>query len=105
MYAIIEDSGKQYKVAKGEVVCVELHDIEENQETLEFDKVLFVSDNGEILVGQPYVQGAKVIAKINGEAKGPKLYPLFFRRRKNSQRRIGHRQRYLEVEIADIVKS
>ena len=105
MYAIIEDGGKQYKVQQGQTVCVELRDIPEDQSEIEFDKVLFYRDDQTILVGQPLVAGAKVIAKINGPVGGPKLFPLQFRKRKNSQRRIGHRQKYLEVEITDIRKS
>ena len=102
MYAIIEDGGKQYKVEKGEVVCIETCPLAEGQTSIEFDKVLFYKDEENTLIGQPVIAGAKVVGKINRQAKGPKLYPMQFRRRKNSQRRIGHRQKYYEVEITDI---
>lgn len=105
MYAIIEDGGKQYKVQQGESVCVDIRDLTEGQTAIEFGQVLFYRDDESTLIGQPYVEGAKVVGKINGQADGPKLYPMHFKRRKNSQSRIGHRQRYLEVEITDIVKS
>ena len=104
MYAIIDDGGKQYKVAQGDTVCVEVRDLEEGQSSIEFDRVLFYKDDETTLVGQPVVEGAKVIAAISGPAAGPKVYPMHFRRRKNSQRRIGHRQKYLEVAITEIVK-
>ena len=104
MYAIIEDGGKQYKVQKGEKVCVELRDLPEEQQSLEFNRVLFYHDDETTLVGQPLVEGTKVIGKVNGVAQGPKLYPSQYQRRKNSRRRIGHRQKYLEVEITEIVR-
>lgn len=104
MYAIIEDGGKQYKVEQGQTVCVELRDLPEEPTAIEFNQVLFYQDDQATLVGQPYVDGAKVVAKVNGQATGPKLYPMKFKRRKDSQRRIGHKQKYLEVLITEIVK-
>ena len=104
MYAIIDDGGKQYKVSQGETVCVELRDLTDGQDQIEFDKVLYLKDEGGTLVGQPILAGAKVIGKLLHEAEGPKLFPMQLRRRKNSRRRIGHKQKYLEVEITDITK-
>ena len=104
MYAIIEDGGKQYKVEQGEKVCVELRDLTEGQSEISFDRVLLYRDDEMTLVGQPVIEGAKVVGKINGQADGPKLFPMQMKRRKDSQRRIGHRQRYLEVEITSITK-
>ena len=105
MYAIIEDGGKQYKVQPGGTISVELRDLAQDQATVEFDNVLFYSDDDGSQVGQPLVSGMKVVGKVNGQSNGPKLYPMRFKRRKDSQRRIGHRQKYLEVEITEIVKS
>lgn len=105
MYAVIEDGGKQYKVHQGEVFSVELRELDEEQTSIEFDKVLFYRDDDSVVVGQPLVEGAKVVGKIKGLAPGPKLYPMYFRRRKDSQHRIGHRQKYLEVEITEIIRS
>ena len=104
MYAIIEDSGSQFKVEQGEVLCVDLRELADGQEEIEFDRVLYYRDDDTTLVGQPVVEGAKVVGKINGVQAAQKLYPMQFRRRKNSQRRIGHRQKYLEVEITSINK-
>ena len=105
MYAIIEDSGKQYKAAQGDMLYVDLRPLPEGQSEIEFDRVLFYSDGDTALVGQPLVDGAKVIGTVKGQAAGPKLYPTSFRRRKDSRRRIGHRQKYLEVEITEIKKA
>jgi len=104
MYAVIEQGGKQYKVAEGDCLNIELTDVSPDAETLKLDKVLFVSDGEKVKIGTPYLDGAKVVASFKGTAeesivKGKKLYPMYLRRRKNSKRRIGHRQKYLEVVI------
>ncbi len=104
MYAVIEQGGKQYKVTDGDTINIELTDVSPDAETIELDKVLFVSDGKEVKIGTPYLKGAKVIASFKTLAsdavvKGKKLYPMHFRRRKHSKRRIGHRQKYLEVMI------
>ena len=83
-------------------------DVADDAERIELDKVLFVSDGENVKIGTPLLEGAKVVASFKGTAgqaivKGPKLYPTHFRRRKNSKRRIGHRQKYLQVVIEKIV--
>jgi large subunit ribosomal protein L21 len=107
MYAIIEQGGKQYKITEGDVINIELTDIPENAKSVDLDKVLFVSDGKKTKVGRPYLPGAKVVAKFADSpdeaiVKGPKLYPMSFRRRKNSRRRMGHRQKYLQVTVEKI---
>lgn len=107
MYAVIEQGGKQYKVAEGDILNIELTEISPDAKTLELDKVLFLSDGQTVKVGTPYLKGAKVTASFKttaGDAvvKGKKLYPMHFRKRKNSRRRIGHRQKYLQVVIGKI---
>lgn len=107
MYAVIEQGGKQHIVAQGDILNIELTDVSPDARTIELDKVLFVSDGENIKIGTPYVDGTKVIASFKttaGESmvKGKKLYPTHFRRRKNSSRRIGHRQKYLQVVIDEI---
>lgn len=107
MYAVIEQGGKQYKVAEGDSLNIELAEVSPDAKTIELDKVLFASDGKNVKVGTPYLKGAKVIASFKttaGDAviKGKKLYPMHFRRRENSKRRIGHRQKYLQVLIDKI---
>jgi large subunit ribosomal protein L21 len=107
MYAVIEQGSKQYKVAEGDCLNIELTDVSPDAKTIELNKVLLVSDGKEVKVGTPLLEGAKVIAsfKTNAEEaviKGKKLYPMHFRRRKNSKKRIGHRQKYLQVVIDKI---
>jgi large subunit ribosomal protein L21 len=107
MYAVIEQGSKQYKVAEGDCLNIELTDISPDSDTIELDKVLFVNDGKNIKIGTPFLEGAKVIASFKTTAedavvKGKKLYPMNLRRRKNSKRRIGHRQKYLQITIDKI---
>ena len=102
MYAIIEDGAHQYKVEEGDTLEVQLHDLDEGQQKLEFPNVLLVSDGEKVKVGQPYVEGAKVSATLAGEVKGDKIDVIKFRRRKGYRRKIGHRQRFLRIRIDKI---
>ena len=107
MYAVIEQGSKQYKVARGDVINIDLAGTEPDAQTIEFTKVMLISDGKEIKLGTPYLDGAKVTAKFDSTAadsivKGPKLHPAHLRKRKNSSRRVGHRQKYLQVTIDSI---
>ena len=107
MYAVIEVGGKQYKVTEGDSLNIELADIKPDAKTIELDKVLLLNDGKKVKVGTPYLKGAKVIASFDNTAadsvvKGQKVYPMYFRKRKNSRRRIGHRQKYLQVMVDKI---
>ncbi len=107
MYAVIEQGGKQYKVSEGDVIQIDLLEIDPQAKNVDFDKVLMVSDGENISVGAPYIDGAKVSGVFENTAedatvKGPKLYPTHFRRRKDSRKRIGHRQKYLKVKVDKI---
>ena len=111
MYAIFKDGGHQYKAEVGRKMYVELRDVNEGDEVI-FDEVLLVAKDDAVTVGQPTVAGAKVVATVIGEAKveatvigeikGPKVVIRWFRRRKNSRRKNGHRQKYTHVEIKEI---
>lgn len=104
MYAIIEDSGQQFKVSEGDVIRVDLRDLPEDARQVTFDRVLLVGDEGAGKIGTPLVAGAKVTADIvEALAKGDKIDIFKYRRRKGYRRRIGHRQKYVEVRIAKIV--
>ena len=107
MYAVIEQGSKQYKVAEGDYLNIDLTDVSPDAKTIELDKVLLISDGEKVQVGTPFLEGAKAIASFKttaeeGVVKGKKLYPMHFRRRKNSKKRIGHRQKYLQVVIDKI---
>jgi len=98
-YAIIEDSGTQFKVEPGDKLEVDVRDLKDGQATLTFDKVLLVSSDAGVKIGQPVVAGATVTAKILGQIKDDKVWVERFTRRKGFHRRVGHRQRYLAVQI------
>jgi large subunit ribosomal protein L21 len=107
MYAVIDQGGKQYKLAEGDCVTIELTGVSPDAATIELDKVLLVSDGKKVKIGTPLVKGAKVIASFKNTAanaviKGEKLHPTHLRRRKNSKRRTGHRQKLLQVTIDSI---
>jgi len=107
MYAVIEQGSKQYKVAEGDYLNIELTDAAPDAKTIELNKVLFLSDGEKVKIGTPYIEGAKVIASFKTTAqdavvKGKKLYPMYMRKRKSSSKRIGHRQKYLQIVIDKI---
>ncbi|MHC4994705.1 MAG: 50S ribosomal protein L21 [Planctomycetota bacterium] len=99
MYAIIADSGSQYKVQEGDVIRVDLRDVADDQTSIDFDRVLMVGGSDAPAIGAPYVDGAKVSAEIIDEEKADKVMVVKFKRRKGYRRRNGHRQRYLKVKI------
>jgi len=104
VYAVIEDSGQQFRVSEGDVLNVDLREMAEGQSDIEFDRVLLVSDESDVKIGTPVVDGAKVIAEVlDDDAKGKKVHIYRWRRRKNSRRRTGHRQHYVRVKITKIV--
>ena len=101
MYAIIESCGKQYKVAEGDVVFFEKLDAEEGKKVT-FDKVILVSEDGKVQVGNPYVKGVKVEGKVVSHGKGKKIIVFKMKPKKNYRRKQGHRQPYTKVEITEI---
>ena len=102
MYAIIETCGKQYKVAEGDVVFFEKLDAEVNKKYV-FDKVVLVSEEGKVQVGNPYVKGVKVEGKVVSHGKGKKIIVFKMKPKKNYRRKQGHRQPYTKIEITKIV--
>lgn len=101
-YAIIEDSGTQFKVEPGDKLEVDLRDLPDGVTSLTFDKVLLISGDAGVKIGQPTVAGATVTAKLLGQVKDDKVWVERFTRRKGFHRRVGHRQKYLAVQIEAI---
>lgn len=101
MYAIIETGGKQLKVEEGSVIYVEKLDVKEG-ETYTFDKVVAVS-NGELKLGTPYVDGAKVTCNVEKQGKEKKIVIFKYKSKKGSTRRKqGHRQPYTKLTVTKI---
>ena len=101
MYAINESCGKQYKVAEGDVVFFEKLDAEEGKKVT-FDKVVLVSEDGKVQVGNPYVKSVKVEGKVVSHGKAKKILVYKMKPKKNYRRMQGHRQPYTKVEITSI---
>ena len=102
MYAIIADGAHQYKVEEGQTLEIHFREPLNPGDEITFDRVLAVSSDSGFKLGKPTVAGAKVSAKVIGETKGEKIFVQKFRRRKNSKRRTGHRQKYTKVQIGSI---
>ncbi len=100
MYAIIETGGKQYVVEAGDKIKVEKLDVKEGDKVT-FDKVLFVSGD-EPKVGAPFVDGAKVEAKVLAQGKNKKVVVYKYKSKKNERKKNGHRRPYTLVEISGI---
>lgn len=101
MYAIIEACGKQYKVVEGDVVFFEKLDAEAGKKVT-FDKIILVSNEKEVQIGNPYVKGVKVEGKVVSHGKGKKLIVFKMKPKKNERTKQGHRQPYTKVEITAI---
>ena len=104
MYAIVEINGQQFKVEEGKKIFVNhIREAEEGQ-TVEFDKVLLVDNEGAITVGTPTVEGAKVVCEVlDPLVKGDKVIVFKMKRRKDSRKRNGHRQQYTQVEVKSVI--
>ncbi|MGB3720208.1 MAG: 50S ribosomal protein L21 [Proteobacteria bacterium] len=102
MYAVIKTGGKQYRVAKDDVLVIEKIEGEAGSE-VEFTEVLMIGGNGTPKIGTPTVPGAKVTAELVEQTRGPKLIAFKKRRRKNSRRKRGHRQDLTKVRITNII--
>ena len=101
MYAIIADGGRQHKVEEGQTLEVDLRQVNPGDQ-ITFDRVLAIGGDEGFKLGTPEVSGASVTAKVVDQSKGNKIFVQKFRRRKNSKRRTGHRQKYTRVRIEKI---
>jgi large subunit ribosomal protein L21 len=116
MYAIIEDSGTQIKASVGDELTIDLRDLADDASSITFDRILAIGGD-EAKFGDPYVDGATVVAEIvrntytdkntgqpvdSLQYKGEKIDVIKFKRRKGYRRKQGHRQRYLKVKVTAI---
>ncbi|MEP6941532.1 MAG: 50S ribosomal protein L21 [Betaproteobacteria bacterium] len=102
MYAVIKTGGKQYRVAPGEKLKVELIPADVGAAVI-LDQVLMVGEGESVRVGQPMLAGATVTATVLAHGRGEKLRIFKMRRRKHYQKHQGHRQGFTELKIDDIV--
>ena len=101
MYAIIQTGGKQYRVSEGDVLSIEKLPVAEGEEVV-FDQVLTVVADGDVKIGKPVLEGAKVTAKVVEHGKGEKILVFKYKAKSNYRKRQGHRQPYTKVEISKI---
>ena len=100
MYAIISAGNKQYRVSQGETIYIDKVNLEDGA-AISFDALL-VENEGEVKVGNPVVEGAKVEGKVVAQVKGEKIRIYKYKSKKNYHRRAGPRQPYTKVEISAI---
>jgi large subunit ribosomal protein L21 len=103
VYAIVQCGGHQVKMVPGETVVID-HVGGDAGTEISFDQVLVVErDGGELVAGAPFVAGARVVAVVEGEARGPKIRVFKKKRRKGMRRTKGHRSTYTRVTVKEIV--
>jgi large subunit ribosomal protein L21 len=102
VYAVIRDRSRQAGVRVGDVIACDRNDDWNKGDTVTFDDVLLVSNEGEVRLGTPQVEGVKVLAEVLGPVKGEKLVVFRFKKRKNVRVKNGHRQGYTRVKITAI---
>lgn len=102
MYAILKSGARQYRAVVGETILVEKLPVEVGEQ-LKLDQVLLIADEDQVKVGQPTVEGARVLATVVAQEKGPKVKIFKYRPSKRYRRRAGHRQRYTRLRVDEIV--
>jgi large subunit ribosomal protein L21 len=101
IYAIVQTGGKQYRVQPGDTIRVESLPSADGT-TVELNEVLMVSKDGDVNLGTPTVEGAKVIAEVMGSGRGKKVVVFKYKAKTRYRRKNGHRQSYTELRVTDI---
>ncbi|HXG13098.1 MAG TPA: 50S ribosomal protein L21 [Gemmataceae bacterium] len=101
MFAVFEDGSRQYRVSEGDIVQLDYRDVEVGSR-LEFNRVLLYQGPDDTRIGQPIIEGARILAEVV-DHPSTKLYIQHFRRRKNYRRLRGHRQPFTKVQIRSIL--
>lgn len=104
MYVIVEINGQQFKAEEGKKLFVHHLRDAESGATVEFDKVLLVDTDGQVQVGMPTIEGAKVVCEVVSPlVKGDKVLVFHKKRRKGYRKLNGHRQQFTELNIKQII--
>lgn len=101
MFAIVETSGKQYRVAAGDIITVDLMQADVGS-TVTLDRVLLVGGEGDARIGSPVVDGASVTARVVEHPRGDKVLTYKYNARKRHRRRVGFRHSHTKLEIVSI---
>ncbi len=102
MYTVVKSGARQYRAAVGETILVERLPAQVGEQ-LELDQVLLIAADERVEVGTPTVEGAKVLATVVAQEKGPKIQIFKYHSSKRYRRRAGHRQRYTRLRVDEIV--
>ncbi len=103
MFAVIETGGKQYLVESGTIVDIEKLEAQP-ADSYTFDKVLLISDGNELKLGKPFIEGAKVTAKVLNQVKADKIIVFKFKPKTGYKRTQGHRQKLTTIKVESISK-
>ncbi|OGW85813.1 MAG: 50S ribosomal protein L21 [Omnitrophica bacterium RIFCSPLOWO2_01_FULL_45_10] len=101
MYAVVETGGKQYKVAKSEIILVERLKAKEGAE-VKLSKVLLAKEGNTTHIGNPYLKGSHVVCDVLGSARGDKVIAYKYKKRKSEKKKIGHRQDFTKLKVKEI---
>lgn len=101
-YAIVQTGGHQYRVKPGDVIDVEKVNAEVGS-ILDLPDVLFASRDGQLLVGTPQVEGARVVAEVQDQAKDDKIIVFKYKAKTRYRRKQGHRQRFTRLQIKELI--
>ena len=100
-YAIFQTGGKQYRVKQGDTIRVESIPGDEG-DAIEFDEVLMLSQDGNVSVGAPTVEGARVTTEVVGKGRGKKIIVFKYKAKTRYRRKNGHRQNYTDLRVIGI---
>ncbi len=103
MYAVVEIQGQQFKAEAGRRLFVHRMEEAERGSQVKFEKVLLLDNDGDVKVGAPVVEGAKVVAEVLSHVRGEKVIVFHKKRRKGYRKRNGHRQNFTEILVKEIV--
>ncbi len=101
MYAVIKTGGKQHRVSEGDVIAIEKINGEKGDAVV-FDQVLMVEKEGDIRIGRPILEGARVVGEILAQTKAAKLIVFKMKKRKGYHKKNGHRQQLTSMKIKEI---
>ena len=103
MFAVLNTGGKQYKVSQGDLIKVEKLENEVGDKVT-LSQVLMVGQGEDVEVGSPYVSNCEVTGEVVEQGKGAKIIVFKKKRRKGYRRKNGHRQRFTQLKITEIIK-
>jgi len=102
MYVIVDIQGQQFKVQQDQKLFVHRINAEQGSE-VEFEKVMLIDNDGDVQVGAPVIEGAKVVVEVLSHVKGDKVLIFKKKRRKGYRKLNGHRQQFSEVRVKEII--